>query len=100
MTPRAVRPALARKCAAGLSEARLASRVTLALDTECIPVSTSAARAETSGCRRVRGALAPPADRSAAGRMYQRPRSVLRQVCALTGRSEERRVGKECRLWS
>src|SRR5712671_1656981 len=49
MTPRAVRPALARNRAAGLSEARLASRARPVVDTEFIPVSTSRARAETSG---------------------------------------------------
>src|ERR1044071_4115439 len=50
MTPRAVRPALARNCATGLSEARLASLTTPVMESECIPVSTSTARAETS-CR-------------------------------------------------
>src|SRR6185437_2728137 len=47
MTPRAVRPARARKCAAGLSEARLAVRVTFAVDAEVIPVSTSAEAGQT-----------------------------------------------------
>jgi len=47
MTPRAVRPVRARKCAAGLSEARLAVRVTSATDAECIPISTSAAAGQT-----------------------------------------------------
>src|ERR1700733_1323689 len=49
MTPRAVRPARARTCAAGLREARLALRFTPVTDAECIPVSTTAARPETSG---------------------------------------------------
>jgi hypothetical protein len=39
--------------------------------------------------RWARGALAPPAHRSAAGGRYQRRRSVLRQVCALTGGAME-----------
>ena len=47
MTPRAVRPALARNCATGLSEARLAPLTTPVMDSECIPVSTSTAPAET-----------------------------------------------------
>src|SRR5512135_1809082 len=47
MTPRAVRPARARKCAAGLSEARLALRVTRTADAEVIPVSTSPEAGQT-----------------------------------------------------
>src|ERR1700758_315626 len=41
MTPRAARPALASVCAAELSEARRALRVTSAMGLGCIPVSTS-----------------------------------------------------------
>lgn len=47
MTPRAVRPARARKCAAGLSEARLAVCITCGVDTLCIPVTTSVAGRQT-----------------------------------------------------
>src|ERR1700734_4018511 len=39
MTPRAVRPARARRWATGLSEARLAVRVRCVADAECIPSS-------------------------------------------------------------
>ena len=49
MTPRAVRPVLASMCAAGLSDGRLALRVTPVMDVECMPVSTSRTREETSG---------------------------------------------------
>jgi hypothetical protein len=44
MTPRAARPALASVCAAELSEARRALRVTSAMGLGCIPVSTSRTR--------------------------------------------------------
>src|SRR2546421_829477 len=54
MIPRSVRPALARNCATGLSEARLASLTTPVMGSECIPVSTSTARAETFGCYSLR----------------------------------------------
>ncbi len=47
MTPRAVRPARAKKCAAGLWEARLAGRITPGARTECIPVTTSPAGRQT-----------------------------------------------------
>src|SRR6185437_15798411 len=47
MTPRAVSPARARKCAAGLREACLAERFTFGADTECIPVTTSLAAGQT-----------------------------------------------------
>src|SRR6185437_529929 len=47
MTPRAVSPARARKCAAGLREACLAERFTFGADTECIPVTTSLAARQT-----------------------------------------------------
>src|SRR5215468_5910072 len=48
MTPRAVRPARAKKRATGLWEARLAGRITSGADTECIPVTTSLAGRQTS----------------------------------------------------
>ena len=50
MTPRAVRPARARKCAAGLLEARLAVRIAFGADAECIPVTTSATDGQTRNC--------------------------------------------------
>jgi hypothetical protein len=40
MTPRAVKPAQAKKYAALLVEARLAVRLMPGADTECIPVTT------------------------------------------------------------
>jgi len=40
MTPRAVKPARAKKCAALLAEARLAVRLIPGADTDCIPVTT------------------------------------------------------------
>src|SRR5215475_12996073 len=51
MTPRAVRPARARKRATGLWEARFAGRITSGADTECIPVTTSLAGRQTSATR-------------------------------------------------
>src|SRR5690349_11295930 len=47
MTPRAVRPTRARKCAAGLREACLAVRFTPGADTEDIPVTTSLTARQT-----------------------------------------------------
>jgi hypothetical protein len=68
MTPLAARPARARKCAAGLSEARLAVRVTFAAGAECIPVTTLALGRQTSrttGSRAVR--YSAPASRQLRG---------------------------------
>src|SRR4029077_4203900 len=62
MIPRAVRPARARKCAAGLSEARLAFRVTRVADAEVIPVSTSPEAGQTL---RTTGRRHPPPPRAA-----------------------------------
>src|SRR6476646_4024360 len=64
MIPRAVRPARARRCAAGLSEARLAFRVTRAADVEVIPVSTSPDAGQT--LRTTRSCLAGESEGSSA----------------------------------
>src|SRR6478752_9202691 len=69
MTPRAVSPARARRWASGLSEARLAVRVTFAADAEVITVSTSAEAGQTL---RTTGRRHPP-----------RPRATLLSVPAL-----------------
>src|SRR5260370_35319163 len=61
MTPRPRRPAGARKCAAGLSEARLAVRVAFAAGAECIPVTTSAEARQTL---RTTGRRHPPLPRA------------------------------------